>query len=186
MTGKYAREGGEDEYRDLLYLKLSQGYQFSGERRDLLTLVDEGHRVTDLMLEGVVTPEKNFSLSLDGRYNTQDGTVSTANAGVEVKGEGRNAVTARYRYSRDQLDYLEGRFVFPLGSQVTADLLGRYSLDKGGFLESRYAIEYRRQCWSVTFAYIDRVGTRTIPDNQEFTVNFTLAGLGGLGPVRTF
>lgn len=186
FTRKFVREGGADEYRDLLYLKLSQGYQFSGQRRDLLTLVDEGHRLTDLMLEGVATPVKDLSLSFDGRYNLQEGSVSTANLGVEMKGEGRNMASARYRHGRDQVDYLEGRFVFPLGSQVTGDLLGRYSMDKGGFLESRYAIEYRRQCWSVTLAYTDRVGSRNVPSNQEFTVNFALAGLGGLGPVRTF
>jgi len=186
VTGKFAQEGGAAEYRDLLYLKLSQGYQFSGERRDLLTLVDEGHRLTDLMLEGLVTPAKGVSLSLDSRYNTVDGILSTANLGLEVKGEGRNTALVGYRHSRDELDYLEGRFVFPLGSRFSADLLGRYSLDRSGFLESRYALEYKRQCWSIVVAYSDRVGSRDIPRDREFTVNFSLAGLGALGPVRAY
>jgi len=186
VTRKFEQEGGAAEYRDLLYLKLSQGYQFSGERRDLLTLVDEGNRLTDLMLEGLVTPGKGTSLALDGRYNIEDGVLSTANLGLEMKGEERRSALLGYRYSRDELDYLEGRFVFPLGSRLTANMLGRYSFDRDGFLESRYALEYRRQCWSVTVAYSARVGSRDIPREREFTVNFSLAGLGALGPVKAY
>lgn len=186
VTGKFEQEGGVPHYRDLLYLKISQGYQFSGERRDLLTLVDEGHRFTDLLLEGVATPVQGVALAFDSRYNTTDRNLSTANLALELKGEGRNMAQVGYRHSRDELDYLEGLFSFPVGRQVTADLLGRYSLDKGGFLESRYALEYRRQCWSVIFAYTDRVGTRQVPREQQFSVSFSLAGLGALTPISAF
>lgn len=186
FTRKFVREGMPDEYRDFLYLKLSQGYQFSGQRRDLLTLVDEGHRLTDLMLESVVTPLQNVSLLADGRYNTHDNVVSTANLGLEVKGEGRNLASLTYRYSRDQINYLGAGVTFPLSSQLTADLQGRYSIDKGGFLESRYAVEYRQQCWSVILAYSDRVSSHQVSGEKQFTVNFSLAGLGSLGPMQAF
>ncbi|MBJ6800501.1 LPS-assembly protein LptD [Geomonas sp. Red259] len=186
FTRKYVREGMPDEYRDLLYLKLSQGYQFTGQRRDLLTLVDEGNRLTDLMLESVVTPLKDLSLLVDGRYNTNDNVVSTANLGLQVKGEGRNQASITYRYSREELDYLGAGVTFPLTSQLTADLLGRYSFDKGGFLESRYALEYRQQCWSVILAYSDRVSSHQVSGEKQFTINFSLAGLGSLGPIQTF
>ena len=185
LTKKFVREGMPDEYRDLLYVKLSQGYQFSGQRRDLLTLVDEGEKLTDLMLESTVTPVKNLSLLMDGRYNIEDNVVSTANLGVEVKGEGRNQAQLLYRHSRDQLDYLAAELTFPVGSRLTADLQGRYSFDRGGFLGSRYAVEYRHQCWSVVLAYSDRVSSQQVKGEQQFTVNFSLAGLGSLGPMRT-
>lgn len=182
VTGKYLQEGGVPDYRDLLYLKLSQGYQLSGERRDLLTLVDDGHRLTDLMLEGKVTPAKGLSLSLDGRYNPVDGRLSTANLAGELKGEGANPNLAilGYRFSRGELNYLEGRFAFPIARQFSATVLGRYSFDKGGFLESKYSLEYKQQCWSVIATYADR------PADKAFTVNFTLAGIGTLGAIRAF
>lgn len=186
FTRKFAREGMPDEYFDILYLKLSQGYQFTGQRRDLLTLVDEGHRLTDLMLESVVTPMKELSLLFDGRYNTNDNVVSTANLGIQYKGEGRNQANLTYRHSRDQLDYLGAGVTFPLTQQLTADVLGRYSFDRGGFLESRYAIEYRQQCWSVVLAYSDRVSSHQVSGDKQFTINFSLAGLGSLGPIQTF
>ena len=180
LTRKYPIEGGAPEYRDLLYLKLSQGYQFSGERRDLLTLVDAGHRVTDLMLESKVTPAKGVALNLDGRYNPVDNNLSSANLALELKGEGNNLAQLGYRYSRDEVNYLEGRFAFPITSQFLAALSGRYSFDKGAFLESRYSLEYKRQCWSIITSYSDR------PDDKSFSVNFTLAGIGALVPIRAF
>jgi LPS-assembly protein len=186
VTGKFTREEGAPEYRDLLYLKLSQGYQFSGERRDLLTLVDEGHRLTDLMLESRVTPTQGVSVALDGRYNPIDGNLSTANVALEAKGEGSNLAALGYRYSRGELDYLEGRLAFPIASWLSATVFARYSFDKGAFLESRYALEYKRQCWSVIATFADRPGTQTIPGNKAFTVNFSLAGIGALVPMRVF
>jgi LPS-assembly protein len=186
FTGKFSEEGGAPEYRDLLYLKLSQGYQFSGQRRDLLTLVDPGHHLTDLMLESRVTPVKGAALSLDSRYNTIDGNLSTLGVGIDFKGEGTNLAAVSYRYSRHELDYLEGRVVFPVAPRFTGTVLGRYSFDKGGFLESRYALEYKQQCWSVIADYSDRPGSPQIPANRGFTVNFALMGVGTLGPLRAF
>jgi LPS-assembly protein len=186
FTGKFIQDGGAPEFRDLVYLKLSQGYQFSGERRDLLTLVDPGHHLTDLMLESRITPMKGISMALDGRYNPVDGNLSTGDVAMEVKGEGTNMASVGYRYSRNQVDYLEGRLVFPVAARFTGTVLGRYSFDKGGFLESRYALEYKQQCWSVIAAYADRPGSQLIPANREFTVNFALSGIGALGPIRAF
>ncbi|HBG08133.1 MAG: lipopolysaccharide biosynthesis protein [Geobacteraceae bacterium GWC2_58_44] len=186
VTGKYSEEGGAPQYRDLLYLKLSQGYQFSGERRDLLTLVDEGHRVADLMLESRANPVKGVSLAAEGRYNPVDGNLSTANLAVELTGEGDKLALLGYRHSRGELDYLEGRVAFPISARFSATALGRYSFDKGGLLESRYSLQYKQQCWSVIAAYSDRPGSSEIPHNREFTVNFTLAGIGVLGPIRAF
>ncbi len=186
FTRKFVREGLPDEYRDIMYLKLTQGYQFSGERRDLLTLVDEGNKLTDLMLESVVTPMQNLSLLLDGRYNMEGNDLSTANIGLEYKGEGKKDLARlTYRHSRGELDYLDAGLVFPLGTRFTADLEGRYSFDRGAFLGSRYALEYRQQCWSVVLAYSDRVRSHQVTGEQQFTVNFSLAGLGSLGPMRT-
>ncbi|BCG46112.1 LPS-assembly protein LptD [Citrifermentans bremense] len=186
VTRKYAEPDGVPEYRDLLYLKLSQGYWFSGQRRDLLTLVDEGHRLTDLMLEGVITPVQRLSVALDTRYNTTDSSFSTANTVIELKGEGRDKAKLGYRHSRGEVDYLEAGFTLPAARDITTDMLWRYSADSGKLLESRYAVEYRRQCWSVTFTYSERVSSRNVPGEQQFSVNFTLAGIGSLGPLRAF
>ena len=57
VTGKYVTPPAlSPDYRDILFLRLSQGYQLGGGRRDLLTLVDEGRRFTDVRVEARYTP----------------------------------------------------------------------------------------------------------------------------------
>lgn len=180
VTGKELLEGGIPTYRDLFYLRLSQGYQFTGTRRDLLTLVDEGHHLTDLMLEGRVTPLKNVTFGADGRINPVRGYLSTANLSALATGEKGNEAAFAYRFSRGEVHYLEGRFSYPIVTPFVASAMERYSLDKGGLLESRYALEYRHQCWSVVFSYSER------PGNREFMTSFSLTGVGQLGSLRLF
>ncbi|HJV65837.1 MAG TPA: LPS assembly protein LptD [Geomonas sp.] len=190
VTRKFTTADAPPEYRDLVYLKLSQGYQFSGQRRDLLTLVDAGHHLNDLQLESRVSPLKNVAIALDGRYNTVDNNITSADLTAEWKEEGKEKASKEaaitYRFSRHAVDYLEGHVSYPVMKQLSASVIGRYSFDNGGFLESRYSLEYKRQCWSVIALYADRPGTPTIPGNREFTINFALYGIGALGPVRAF
>jgi len=186
LTEKFT-EGGTPEYRDLLYLKVSQGYQFSGQRRDLLTLLDPGHHLTDLMLESRITPVKDLTITADGRFNTVDGNLSTGDLGVLWKGGKDHSAAVSYSYARDQLDYLEGHLAAPvLDNKLFATVMARYSFDKGGFLESRYTLEYRHQCWSVIGAYAEHPGTTLVRGNHQLTVNLVLSGVGGPGPVRAF
>lgn len=180
VTGKFAGAGDTAEYRELLYLRLSQGYDFSGDRRDLLTLVDKKRPFTDVMLEARVNPLKQVSLSLDSRFNVYDANISTTAVSADAKDESGNAVGVTYRFARDEVDYLEGRASVALLKPVFLSYSARYSFDKKDFLESFYSVEYRHQCWSVSVTYRDRV------DTKDFFVNFNLAGIGSLGTVRLF
>jgi LPS-assembly protein len=191
LTGKYLQESGAPEYRELLYLKLSQGIQLGGERRDLLAL-DQHHRLSDLLLESRMTPLKNVTVVADGRFDPIDGGVPMANLAAELKGEGSYLGHLGYRFTRGEVDYMEGRAVFPISRHFSGIVVGRYSFDRGALLESRYAVEYKHQCWSVIAAYSERPGSlngpgnTSVPGNREFTVNFSLAGLGAMGPMRTY
>lgn len=181
LTGKFTNADGRDpEYRELLYFKLSQGYDFSGTRRDLLTLVDEKRPFSDVMLEARVNPIKQISLAFDSRFNVYDANISTIAVSADAKDESGNSAGVTYRYARDEVDYLEGRASVSLFKPIYAKYDVRYSFDRKDFLESLYSLEYRHQCWSVIVTYRDR------NDTKEFFVNFSLSGLGALGTVRVF
>ena len=180
VTGKYTAPAGPPLYRDLLYLRLSQGYQVGGSRRDLLTLVDELRRFTDIRIEARYNPVKIVSINTDNRYNPYMTRFSTASVGLDLNDNGGNQAALSYRFSRDQVEYLEGKAVLSLVKPFVFNYSCRYSFDKGGFLESYYSTEYKRQCWSVILSYRDR------QDNREFMVSFTLAGVGAIGPMKAF
>ena len=180
VTGKFLDPSGTPSYRDLLFLKLSQGYQAGGSRRDLLTLVDELHRFTDIRIEGRFSPSKLVTITTDSRYNPYQTRFSTASLGADLSDGDGNLTGMSYHFSRDQVEYLEGKATLSLAKPFVFNYNLRYSFDKGGFLESLYSVEYKRQCWSVTLSYRDR------QDDREFLVSFTLAGVGALGPMRAY
>lgn len=180
FTARFDRGDEPPEYREILSLRLAQGYDFSGARRDLLTLVDEGRPFTDVMLQATARPHKKVSLTLDTRYNPYHSRLSTVAVSADAEDGKGNAAGFSYRHARDEVEYLEGRAAIAMVKPFLFSYTGRYSFDRKDFLESLYALEYRHQCWSVTFSYRDRL------DNREFFINFTLAGIGSLGSIRAF
>lgn len=180
VTGKYADAAGPPVYRDIFYFRLSQGYQLSGNRRDLLTLVDEGRHFTDIRLDARYELAKLLTAYGDTRYNPYMTRFSTASLRIDLDNGRGDLAGLGYQFARDQVQYLYGKVTLSLVKPFVFNYSCRYSFDKGNFIESDYSIEYKKQCWSVNLSYQDR------PDNKQFMVSFTLAGVGSFGPLKTF
>jgi LPS-assembly protein len=180
LTGKFANGDLPAVYRNLAYFRLSQEYDFSGTRRDLLTPYDELHPFSDIRIEALISPLKHLSISTDSRYNPYRTNFSLANAAVNIADDKGNLVEAGYYFSRTQQDYLVGKVMISLVKPFIFHFDGRYSVNGGALLESYYSLEYKQQCWSLIFSYGQR------PGNTQFYVNFVLAGIGSLGKVRAF
>ncbi len=179
VTGKITGNDGV-RYRDLLRLTVSQGYQLSGERRDLLVLADDGHPFADTRLKAELFPLPPLRLLTDLRISPYTGSLTNASLGVDGGGPKGNSLGLSWHHAQGRLDYLEGRFSYVDLQPFSFSAMGRYSFDKPGFLETLYSIDYKHQCWSFNVTYRDR------PDNKELTFGFTLAGLGPIGPLRAF
>jgi LPS-assembly protein len=180
LTAKYQREEDDPVYRDLLYFKLTQGYELSGTRQDLLTLVDERRPFTDIIFESRVNPTERISLAFDGRYNHYDNIITTFVATGAFSDRWGDTASIAYRYAKDQVEYMESALVLSYFKPFAFTYQSRYSFDKHDFLENLYTLEYRHQCWSVMLSYRER------PDNNEFLIGFTLYGVGPLGDIRVF
>ena len=171
FNGKFI-DGDRVEYREISRIKLSADYKADGERRDLLTLVESQKPWSDLILESDTWVTKLLRVTLDSRYNLYGNNLSTAVVGVEANDQQGNVVGVGYQMARNEVEYLEGRIATKMIRPLNLSYTGRYSFDRGDFLESVYKAEYRHKCWSVDLAVHQR------PGNQSFTVNFNLAGLG--------
>jgi LPS-assembly protein len=206
LTGKVV-SGDQVEYRDLARFTLSQGYQLSGERRDLLVLADGGHPFADTRLKAEVFPIPALRIMADLRVSPYSGNLTNGSVGLDGGEPKGNRLGLSWHYAKEQLPptiyqafginerdlaYLEGRFTLVELQPFTFSALGRYSFDKPGFLETLYSFEYRHQCWSFNLTYRERLTNngRTLNNeqstNKELTFNFTLAGLGPLGPLKAF
>ncbi|MDD2582439.1 MAG: LPS assembly protein LptD [Desulfuromonadaceae bacterium] len=171
MNGKFVT-GDMTEYRDISRIKLSADYAIDGGRRDLLTLVESQRPWSDLMLESETWLTRQLRITFDSRYNLYENHLSTAVAGIEADDQKGNSIGAAYQMARNEVEYFEGRLSTKLIKPLNLSYTGRYSFDRGAFLESVYTAEYRHKCWSVNLAVHQR------PGNQSYTVNFNLAGFG--------
>ncbi|MRR57936.1 MAG: LPS-assembly protein LptD [Deltaproteobacteria bacterium] len=180
LTGKYLSDDTPATYRDLAYLRISQGYEFSGTRRDVLTLVDEQRPFTDIRLEAKLNPTERLSFYLDSRFNPYELHFSTLDVSTDLADSEGNSVGVGYRFSRDEVRYLEGKLNISYVEPFVFHYLTRYSFDTRDFLESYYALEYKQQCWGVTVSYRER------PGDRSFVVNFTLSGIGAIGKFKAF
>lgn len=175
LTAREELPDGTASYRDLLSLVIGQGYSFSGERRDLLTLVDTDNPFTDIMLETRVYPFKELALGLDGRYDPYAGKLSTFVLSGDLTDREGNSAGVGYRFARDVVDYFEGRMKLALFRPFSFEYRSRYSFEDHVSLEQLYSLEYRRQCWSIILTYRHR------PGNDDVQLGFTLYGLGSPG-----
>ncbi|MDD2897733.1 MAG: LPS assembly protein LptD [Desulfuromonadaceae bacterium] len=172
VNGKFTGNG-TTEYRDISRIKLSADYKISGERQDLLTLVESQRAWSDLMLESETRLSKLLTVTFDTRYNLYEHFLSTAVAGIDVDDRQGNIIGAGYQMARHEVEYFEGRLSTRLIKPLHLSYTARYSFERNDFLESVYAAEYRHKCWSVNVAVHQR------PGNNSYTFNFNLAGLTG-------
>lgn len=171
LTGRSDR-GDTASYRDLLRLNVSQGYQLSGERRDLLLLVDYGRPFTDTTVMAELLPFPDWRLFTDNRISPYNGKATNAALGVEVGNPAGTRALLDYHHAENRLDYIEGKVAYADYRPYLLTAAARYSFDRPGFLETLYSLEYKHQCWGVVLTYRDRL------DDKEVTVTFSLSGLG--------
>ncbi len=171
LTGRFVK-GEQTEYRDLARFSVSQGYQLSGERRDLLVLVDYGRPFTDTRLLLELFPAPDWRLYTDNRISPYNGNVTNSSLTTEVSDAKGSRASLGYHHAERVLDYIEGKVSYAEFKPYTLAATGRYSFDRPGYLETLYSLEYKHQCWGVIFSYRDRI------DNKEFSFTFNLSGLG--------
>jgi LPS-assembly protein len=164
--------GENVQYRDLLRFLASQGYQLSGDHRDLEVIVDQSRPFTDTRAMLELFPLPKWRFFSDNRFSPYSGNVTNASVGAEVGDPKGTRAFLDYHHAEKRLDYIEGRVTYSDLKPYTFSASGRYSFDKPGFLETLYSVEYKHQCWGLTFSYRDRI------DNREFAVSFNLSGIG--------
>jgi LPS-assembly protein len=182
LSGRFQQGDAPPAYRDLLYLRLSEGYQLSGlardpltgTPRDLLALVDQDRKLTDIRVEANITPTKELSIFTDNYYYPYSSRFDQVSGGFDLKSDKENMVGLSYFYARDLVKYMEGRLGINLLKPFVFNFMGRYSFDGRNFLETKYSLEYRQQCWSIIFSYQDR----PILNDHSFMISFDLAGIG--------
>lgn len=175
LTARLETPEGQTEYHEFLYLRLAQEYDLSRTRHvDLLAPErDTTERWSDLRTELIVRPTRHSYIDLDSRVATGgSGGLRTFNLEGGLEDLRGNALALRYRYQRDEQKYLGAKVDLAWLKPVYLNYEQRYAFDESVTLENVLNLEYRAQCWSMFLSWRDR------RDEQEFTINFALTGIG--------
>ncbi|MBW2559724.1 MAG: LPS-assembly protein LptD [Deltaproteobacteria bacterium] len=164
-------------YREFFRLKLSQDYDIKEARRDTTGSLQPRRPFGNITSELDVNPFQYFSLDSDTDFNISSGEWEKINSSVRISDPREDSLTVQYRYTKNSVEEIN----LSLKAKATKTLDLMYTLRKDELdrktLETTYALNYHKQCWSVEVSYSHS------PDDTSYMFIFSLYGLGKVGRV---
>jgi hypothetical protein len=74
------------------------------------------------------------------------------------------------------VNFLQGTAFADITRYVTARFQTNWDMQSGKFVENRYGLEVKFQCWALVAEYVTRFRSE-----DEFRVTLNLLGVGGIG-----
>ncbi len=178
------RSSGEnDVYHRLMELNIFRDYNLIEAERVPTSSTDK-RKPWGLMTGQLrITGEKGLKLNSEVRYDTYAGETSYFSADVEEKIYDIGSFKFSYRRTvTPKVSYLDSTVkISPFGFLKLA-YTSRYSREEDLFLESKYGILIKHQCWDITLSYSER----KIPRENKIFITLNLRGLGEIGKRSDF
>jgi len=175
LTARLRDAEGKVVYRELFRLKLGQDFNIREARRDIEEPGDKRRPFGDITVEMNINPVRYFAFDSDALIDINAGEWKKLNGRLDISDDRGDSLTSEYRYTRDTIEELN----LSARAKVveTLDLL--YGLRRNELyeknLETKFGIDYHRQCWGVEVSYRDS------DDDRSIMVLFSLNGLGKAG-----
>lgn len=170
LTARFDSEAEEPLYRELLYLRLSQSYDLTGEA--------QGQRFGALRAEATLLPLSWVALKSDTTFAVDSGDWSKLSAEVDIGDPNGNMLSGDYRYDQaEDIEYAAVDLSVAFLKPVYLHYQQRYDFTEEEQLEQVIRVEYRQQCWSAELSY------REHEEDRSVMLTFTMKGIGSVGGV---
>lgn len=148
-----------------------------------IDLKDDERRSGDAVADLILRPRPGLSLRSTVRHDTHGDGVQSAN--TDLSADVRPVrLSAGWRYFRpDDLSFLQGTMNVDAHRNVVARLVTNWDLRRNKFVENRYAVDLRFQCYAITIEYVDR--SRETGRGGDDEVRFAVNLLGVGGPIQS-
>jgi LPS-assembly protein len=168
-----AKDGQQASYREIMRLKVSQGFDIHEARRDVSGPQAANRPFGNVDVELDTSPVRYVSLSSRNTWDVKSGGILKNDYDVTVSDNRGDSISAGYRYTRDTLEEVN----LSVGAALSSSLYASYVLRKNRLdnrtVESTIGMKYRRQCWLVEISIADLYNDRNV------MVYLSLLGLGG-------
>ncbi|MCX5851075.1 MAG: LPS assembly protein LptD [Deltaproteobacteria bacterium] len=177
LTARYTDDDGTVKYREFLSLTLSQTYDILEARKDPAIPADTRRPFGQIGMEMECNPVKYFSLDADTKYDVNSGEWKVINSRCGLSDWRDDTLSVEYRYTQNSVEEVNLSLLAKISELVDFGYVLRKNLLDAQYLETRYSIDYHRQCWSVNASYADA------DNDRQFMVIFSLYGLGKVGKI---
>ncbi|MFB3926047.1 MAG: LPS-assembly protein LptD [Syntrophales bacterium] len=170
------KEKSAFRYLEFLRFKVTQSYSILEARSSKPEEEKRPFSPVDLELDFL--PAQYFSYRAQSTFDPNDGEWKRINYDIGLNDTRGDSISLGYRYTQDLVEEIN----LYLKATVNKALDVKYVLRKNRLdnknLESTYALDYHKQCWSVELSYSD------LDDDKRVMVVFSLYGLGKVGSIE--
>jgi LPS-assembly protein len=180
FSARLDRGPDQVEYLDVARLLLSQHYDISqpdGGEDDPSTT--RKRPFSNVFMQLDLTPRRYITMTYKNELSLYDEEFKSHNLLARVWDERGDSLNIDYQRQLDRdgktlLDEIDAKLGLKLWEGVSLNLRFDYRLDTNEKIKNEYNLIIERQCWGISFSYVDE------PDDQRFAVGIKLYGLGEL------
>jgi hypothetical protein len=126
-----------------------------------------------------LTPKRYITLTYKNELSLYDKEFKIHNLLANLWDERGDSLNIDYQRAVDRdgktlLNEIDAKLGLKLWDGVSLNLRTDYRLDTKEKIKNEYNLIIERQCWGISFSYVDE------PDDQRFAVGIKLYGLGEL------
>lgn len=174
---------GSAVYNRLIELNIFRDYNLIEAERVLTSSTDKKKPWGLITGQLRVTGEKGLRINSEVRYDTYNDETSYLSADLEKKISDIGILKLSYRRTiTPKISYLDSTIKISPFKFLKLAYTTRYSSEENLFLESKYGILFKHQCWDITLSYSERI----IPRENKFFITLNLIGVGEIGKRSDF
>ena len=179
---------GEDrvQYIDFARFELRQHYDISQPKGGAVDLTTTRKRpFSNVFMQLDLTPRRYISMTYKNELSLYEQKFTSHNLLANLWDERGDKLYVSYQRQHDQdggtipLNEIDARLGLKLWDGVSLNLRTDYRLDTKEKIENEYNLIIERQCWGISFSFVDQ------PGDHRFAVGIKLYGVGELRP-QTF
>jgi LPS-assembly protein len=171
LRAKTVAPEGTEAYRwELMRFTLASAYDLKATDRP----------VGPIVAELIIDPNRYFYFRADTSYSVyKDEGFQSANTdfGLVLP---QVAATLGTRYAKNNSNFIQGTVRADLNRYMSASFSTNWDVKSNTFVENRFGVDFRFQCWAFDFAYVTRAKEQGLnATDNEIRFAFYLLGVGG-------
>ena len=164
-----APEGTEALRLEVVRFVLGHSVDFKNNQQVL------GNATADL----IVQPTPNLKFRGDVSHDVQGRGLQTADGDVSLELQRLTAAIGSRYIESTKTNFFQGSLKAEATRNVIARVSTNWDLHSGNYVENRFGVDVRFQCWALSLDYIERSPLANTRRDNELRFAITLLGVGG-------